>query len=192
VPSNIIEVFLKVYITGAHASGKTTLARYVAKQYHLPMIPEVARMVLSEKQMYLDTLRYDLDQVDDYQRQVFHRQLEEERRHSSHFVSDRSFLDSLAYAAQHTRILSELMTDPKIEEHLPILQDKSSYVFFVRPCQATLKADGVRETPSWEGVVAIDAMIKLLLQMWKIRHFTINMDNMQERISLIDNVLNIC
>lgn len=181
---------MKVYFVGAHSTGKTTLARYVSQKYNVSMITEVARMVLSEKEMHLDTLRYDLDQVDDYQRQIFHRQIEEENLHTD-FVSDRSFLDCLSYAAQHARILPELMGDPRVKAHLPILQDKQSYIFFVRPSKATMKADGVRENLSWDGVVAIDAMIKLLLQMWSIRHYTINVDSMQERVNLIDNILSI-
>jgi len=179
---------MKVYFVGAHSTGKTTLAKYVSQQYKVPMITEVARMVLSEKEMHLDSLRYDLDQVDDYQRQIFHRQIEEEKRYPS-FVSDRSFLDCLAYSAQHTRILPELLNDAKIQEHLPVLKNPTSYIFFVRPSKATLKADGVRETPVWDGVVAIDSMIKFMLEMWKLEYFQIHIDNMQERVRLVDNVL---
>lgn len=181
---------MRIYFVGGHGTGKTTLARYVSYQYKIPMITEVARMVLSEKETHLDTLRYDLEQVDDYQRQIFHRQLEEEKRYPS-FVSDRSFLDCLSYTAQHTRILPELMQDPKIKSHLPLLQDDDSYIFFVRPSRATLKADGVRETSNWDSVVSIDAMIKFLLEMWSLRYFQISVDNMQERVSLINSVLSL-
>lgn len=182
---------MKVYFVGSHSTGKTTLARYVSQKYNIPMITEVARMVLSEKEMHLDALRYDLDQVDDYQRQIFHRQIEEEQKQPASFVSDRSFLDCLSYAAQHARILPELMSDSKIKAHLPVLQSEQSYIFFVRPSKATMKADGVRENLSWDGVVAIDAMIKLLLEMWHLRYFQIHIDNMQERVRLIDSVLTI-
>jgi nicotinamide riboside kinase len=181
---------MKVYFVGAHSTGKTTLARYVSKTYQTPMITEVARMVLSEKEMHLDALRYDLDQVDDYQRQIFHRQIDEERRYTD-FVSDRSFVDCCAYAAQHTRILQELLQDPKVKEQLKVMSDPHSFVFFVRPSKATLKADGVREAPVWDGVVAIDAMIKFMLEMWNLKYFQIHIDNMQERIRLIDGVLSL-
>lgn len=181
---------MKVYFVGAHSTGKTTLARYVSQKYNIPMITEVARMVLSEKETHLDALRYDLDQVDDYQRQIFHRQIEEEYRHSD-FVSDRSFVDCLAYAAQHTRILPELMGDNKIQTHLPILRAEDSYIFWVRPSKATLKADGVREAPVWDGVVSIDSMIKFMLEMWNLCYYQIHIDNMQERVRLVDSVLSL-
>lgn len=180
---------MRVYFVGAHSTGKTTLARYVSQYHQVPMITEVARMVLSEKEMNLDSLRYDLAQVDDYQRQIFHRQIEEEKRYDN-FVSDRSFVDCLAYAAQHTRVLPELLNDPKVQNHLPLMKDANSYVFFVRPSKATLKTDGVREVPVWDGVVAIDSMIKFMLEMWEVKYFQIHIDNMQERVRLVDNVLN--
>lgn len=179
---------MRVYFVGAHSTGKTTLARYVSNEYQCPMITEVARMVLSEKEMHLDALRYDLDEVDFYQREIFHRQIEEEKRYPD-FVSDRSFLDCLAYSAQHTRILPELLKDPKVETQLEIMKAPGSYIFFVRPSKATLKADGVRETPVWDGVVAIDSMIKFMLEMWKLKYFQIHIDNMQERVRLVDNVI---
>lgn len=178
---------MKVYFVGAHSTGKTTCARYVSEKYNLPMITEVARAVLSEKELHLDSLRYNMDLVDDYQEAIFYRQLSEEQKHND-FVSDRSF-DCLAYAAQHTRILSKLMESGELEPYLTKLREPDSFIFFVRPSKATLKADGVRESLTWDGVVAIDAMIKFMLEMWQIRHYQINMENMQERIQLINAVI---
>src|SRR5574337_290016 len=88
---------MKIYFVGSHSTGKTTCARYVSEQYKLPMITEVARAVLSEKELHLDSLRYDMNLVDDYQTQIFERQLTEEQKYKS-FVSDRSF-DCLAYGS---------------------------------------------------------------------------------------------
>lgn len=180
---------MKVYFVGAHSTGKTTCARYVSEKHNLPMITEVARQILSEKELHLDSLRYDLNLVDDYQSQVFFRQIEKESEHIN-FVSDRSF-DGLAYAAQHSRILPKLINSPELKAYLEILKEPGSFIFFVRPSKATLKADGVRETINWDGVIAIDSMIKLFLEMWELRYFQINIDNMQERVRLIDNVLSL-
>ena len=151
---------MKVYFTGCHGSGKTTCARYVSEKYNLPMVTEVARMVLSEKELQLDSLRYDMKTVDDYQSQVFFRQLIEENKYDK-FVSDRSAIDSLAYSAQHTRVLPSLLNSLELKEYLPILKKPDSFIFFVKPSKVTLKADGVREVINWEAAVAIDAQIKL-------------------------------
>jgi predicted ATPase len=178
---------MKVYFVGAHSTGKTTCARYVSEKYGLPMITEVARAVLSEKELHLDSLRYDLNLVDDYQKAIFHRQLQEEKKHPD-FVSDRSF-DCCAYAAQHTRILRHLTESPDIVDYIGKLRRPDSFIFFVRPSKATLKQDGVRESINWDGVVSIDAMVKFMLELWDLRYFQINMENMQERAHLIDAVL---
>ena len=178
---------MRVYFVGSHSTGKTTCARYVSEKYRLPMITEVARAVLSEKELHLDTLRHDMNLVDDYQGAIFHRQIEEEKKHTS-YVSDRSF-DCLAYAAQHSRILNGLLKAPQLTTYLDTLHAPDSFIFFVRPSKVTLKADGVREAINWDGVVAIDSMVKFMLQMWNLRYFQINMDNMQERVQLIDAVL---
>jgi nicotinamide riboside kinase len=179
---------MKVYFIGSHATGKSTLARYTSQKYNLPMISETARAILSEQEMQIDTLRYDLDTADKYQQQVFNRQISEEQKHSS-FVSDRSVIDILAYSGQHARILPQLMRTSELEPYLSILREPGSFIFFVKPSKATLKADGVRESLNWDGVVAIDAMCKFMLNMWNLPHFQINMDNMQERVRLIDSVL---
>jgi nicotinamide riboside kinase len=180
---------MKVYFVGAHSTGKTTCARYVHEKYKLPMITEVARAVLSEKELHLDTLRYDMGMVDEYQKAIFYRQLEEEEKYTD-FVSDRSF-DCLAYAAQHSRILGDLLASPQMPGYLNKLKAADSILFFVRPSKATLKADGVREAINWDGIISIDAMTKFMLESFQLRYFQINVDNMQERVRLIDSTLSL-
>src|SRR6202041_3022787 len=179
---------MRIYFSGAHSVGKSTLARDVSQKCNLPMLSEAARQILSEQELQIDNLRSDLDMTDKYQRQVFDRQLEEERKYQS-FVSDRSALDVLAYSAQHSRILPELIKSPELNSYLAILHEPESIIFFVRPCKATLKADGVREVINWTGVVAIDAQIKFALEMFGLRYFQINTESMQERVSIIESIL---
>lgn len=179
---------MKIYFSGAHSCGKSTLGRYVSQNYNLPFISETARMVLSEQELQIDQLRYDINLVDQYEEDVFDRQLVEETKYPD-FVSDRSALDALAYTAQHTRALTKLLNSPDLPAYVERLKEPTSFIFFVRPSKATLKADGVREHLTWDGVVSIDAQVKFLLEMYGIRYFQINMDNMQERVRFIDAVL---
>ena len=44
---------MRIYFVGSHATGKTTLCRYVSRRYGLPMISEVARAVLAEMETAL-------------------------------------------------------------------------------------------------------------------------------------------
>jgi hypothetical protein len=181
---------MKVYFTGAHSVGKTTLARYVSEKHKLPMVTEVARAVLAEKELQLDSLRVDLNVADSYQSEVFYRQIAEEKK-CADFVADRSAIDALTYSAQHTRVIAKLVADTMFKDYVESLKDHNSIIFYVRPSKATLKNDGVREQLTWDGIVSIDAMVKLLLELFSIRYFQINTDNMQERIKFVDAVLSI-
>jgi predicted ATPase len=179
---------MRVYFSGAHSSGKSTLARYASQQYKLPLLPEVARTILSEQELQIDTLRSDIDVADKYQTDVFYRQMQEEKKYDN-FVADRSAIDCLTYSFQHTRVGHKLISDPMFKDYLEAFKHQKPIVFFVRPSHATLKSDGVRESLSWDGVVAIDAMLKLLLELFEIKYFHINTDNMQERIKIVNNII---
>src|SRR5678816_4541575 len=100
---------MRIYFVGAHATGKTTMTRYVSRKFGLPMITEVARAVLAELETTLDALRTDMDLVAEYQRRVFERQVQFEKQQQTGFSSARAF-DNLAYAAGHTLVLADLMT----------------------------------------------------------------------------------
>ncbi|MEO8548928.1 MAG: AAA family ATPase, partial [Kofleriaceae bacterium] len=101
---------MRIYFVGSHATGKTTLCRYVSRRYGLPMISEVARAILAEMETALEVLRTDMELVAEYQERVFARQVQVERSHEGKFVSDRAF-DNLAYVAEHTTNAAVMMND---------------------------------------------------------------------------------
>jgi len=176
----------RIYLVGAHATGKTTLARWIRDRYGLPMISEVARGVLAEMEAQLDALRSNLDLVDRYQAEVFERQLEAEERQGGGFVSDRAFCN-LAYAAHHSRILSNIASDPRLERYMASVRE--GIVFYLRPHPSLVVPDGVRAGLEWEEVIRIDGMVKLLLEMFAIPYIPVESLAMQERVRLIDRVL---
>lgn len=177
---------MRIYFVGSHATGKTTLCRYVSRRYGLPMITEVARAVLAEMESSLGALRTDMDLVAEYQQRVFARQVAIERLHEGRFVSDRAF-DNLAYAAEHTTVVAEMMSDAKFAEYMRWVSEGT--VFFLRPHPDLLKEDGVRAGVSWESVLRIDGMIKLLLEMHRVPYLPIESVSMQERVRAVDFVL---
>ena len=178
---------MRIYFTGCHASGKSTLARFTSKEYNLPFLSEVARTVLAEKEISLETLRVNLDAIDQYQTEVFYRQINEESKHSS-FVSDRSF-DNLAYMAQHGTQLHKLINDEGCQNYIKSLKNKDVVIFLVKPSKATMKNDGVRESVNWDQMVAIDANIKFMFELFNLNYIQINSESMQERVRLIRSVL---
>jgi nicotinamide riboside kinase len=177
---------MRIYFVGSHATGKTTLCRYISRKYGSPMITEVARAVLAEMEGSFDAMRTDMDLVAEYQKQVFARQIAEERLHGDGFVSDRAF-DNLAYAAEHTTIVADLMQSPRFAEYMKWVSD--GVVFFLRPHQSLLKEDGVRAGVSWESVLRIDGMVKLMLEQHRVSYLPIESVSMQERVRAVEFVL---
>jgi 8-oxo-dGTP pyrophosphatase MutT (NUDIX family) len=175
---------MRIYFVGAQSCGKTTLAKYVSHTYHLPLLTEVARIVLAEKEATLESLRSNIEEIDNFQREVFVRQVQEEQKHKS-FVSDRSF-DNLAYAATHSRIFKDIVNSDLAKDYISRLLEPDVLVFFIRPSSETMKEDGVREKIDWDGVVRIDAQVKLLLELFGIPYIQISTSSMQERVRLVD------
>ncbi|HEY1551262.1 MAG TPA: AAA family ATPase [Kofleriaceae bacterium] len=180
---------MRIYFVGSHATGKTTLCRHVSRRYGLPMISEVARAVLAEMETALDALRTDMDLVADYQERVFARQVAVERTHEGRFVSDRAF-DNLAYVAEHTTNAAAMMNDARFRDYMKWVSE--GVVFFVRPHQSLLKDDGVRAGVSWDSVLRIDGMVKLMLEQHQISYLPLDSVSMQERVRAVEFVLGKC
>ncbi|HWN82881.1 MAG TPA: ATP-binding protein [Candidatus Udaeobacter sp.] len=176
----------RIYFVGAHATGKTTLARYVRDRYGLPLISEVARSILAELEVSLDRLRANLDLVNCYQVEVFRRQIEAERDAGDTFVSDRAFCN-LAYMAHHGTVMHELFRDPALEAYMRWVA--GGLVFFVRPHPELAQSDAVRTAVRFEDIVLIDGMVKLLLEMYAVPYLTIATLSMQERVRTVDEVI---
>ncbi len=177
---------MRIYFVGAHATGKTTMTRFVSRKWGLPMITEVARAVLAELEASLDHLRTDMDLVAEYQRRVFERQVALEKMQQNGFVSDRAF-DNLAYAAEHTTVLSDLMNTDHFRDYMKWVS--GGVVFFIRPHKDLLKDDGVRAGVTWDSVLRIDGMIKLMLELYNVPYLPIENVAMQERVRAVEFVL---
>jgi len=178
----------RIYLVGAHSTGKTTLARWIRDAYGLPMISEVARGVLAEMEEQLDSIRSNISVVDRYQREVFRRQVEAETEQAGSFVSDRAFCN-LAYAAHHSTILGELARDEKMMSYMQSVRE--GLVFFVRPHRDLVVEDGVRAGVNWEEVVRIDGMVKFMLEWFSVPYIPMASLSMQERIRMIDRTLSL-
>ncbi len=177
---------MRIYLVGAHATGKTTVARWVRDRYGIPMIAEVARGVLAEMEAHLDSLRTDISLVNRYQAEVFARQIQAEQKVEGAFVSDRAFCN-LAYAAHHSTILGEVFRDRRLADYMAWV--RKGIVFFLRPHRELVRADGVRAGLEWEEVVRIDGMVKLLLEMFAVPYIPVESLSMQERVRLVERVL---
>src|SRR3954469_5512508 len=181
-----IQWAMRIYFVGSHATGKTTLCRYVSRRFGLPMISEVARAVLAEMETGLDALRTDMDLVAEYQERVFARQVAVEKLHAGKFVSDRAF-DNLAYVAEHTTNAAAMMNDQRFHDYMKWVRE--GIVFFLRPHPSLLKDDGVRAGVAWDSVLRIDGMVKLMLEQHRISYLPLESVSMQERVRAVEFVL---
>ncbi len=170
---------LKIYVCGAHSTGKTTLARHLAQELGLPLINEVARQVMAELELSFETLRVDLRRVAEYQREVFRRQTQVEEQYPRGFVSDRTFCN-LAYAARHSLVLHELI-DAQAERYFERVR-REGLVFFVRPHRECMSDDGMRERVEWDEINRIDGILDFLLSWQRIPCIGISELNMKDRV----------
>lgn len=183
----------RIFFVGSHCTGKTTLARMTSEIYGIPMLPEVARLVLARKELNFDSLRHNLRIVNDYQESVFKEQIEAEKNLGS-YVSDRGF-DNLAYAAEHSSIFKSTSDQGKkvytsaiqYMEELSVASkpEGSAKVFFVRPHRALMKEDGVRESLDWDAMCRIDGMVKFMLEFFDVNYVSINTTSLQERVRTV-------
>lgn len=169
---------LRIYVCGAHSTGKTTLARHIARELGLPLINEVARQVIAEMELSFETLRVDVTRAGEYQREVFKRQMEVEERYPDGFVSDRTF-DNLAYAARHSMVIPQLLDGDCMRYFGRV---RESLVLFVRPHRECMANDGTREQVEWDEINRIDGILDFLLAWQQVPSIGISELNMKDRV----------
>jgi nicotinamide riboside kinase len=89
---------LRIAITGAHGTGKTTLARALSEKLGLPLIAEQARLVAAEMGVKnCEDLLRNPRLAREFQERVLEEQIRAQLAHPGGFVSDRCTLDCIAY-----------------------------------------------------------------------------------------------
>ncbi len=132
---------MRIAISGASGTGKTTLARALAEHYQLPINPIGARDVA--KEMGFDN-PYDVDQAGkrvEFQGRLFEAKRQWEMEHDS-FISDRSYLDNLTYCALH---MAEHVTEEMVERFM-VAMERYDVVFVLKSEDFQQLDDGIRQT----------------------------------------------
>ncbi len=132
---------MRIAISGASGTGKTTLARAIAERYQIPLNPIGARDVA--KEMGFDN-PYDVDQAGrrvEFQARLFERKLEWEQAHES-FVTDRSYFDNLTYCALH--MLPQV--DEAMLKRFSEAMNRYDMVFVLPRAAFQRLDDGIRQT----------------------------------------------
>ncbi|MEW6226510.1 MAG: ATP-binding protein [Bacillota bacterium] len=89
---------MRIAITGAHGTGKTTLARALSEKLGLPLISEQARLVAGEMEIKTcEELLRNPKLAREFQERVLEKQINAQLAHPQGFISDRCTLDCIAY-----------------------------------------------------------------------------------------------
>ena len=147
---------LRIYFAGSHGAGKSTLVRWVARRYGLPMIHEVARAELTKREAELPALRVDTDLVSEYQSDVFNGQIAAER---------------------------ELWESEECRAYVASLRQPDALVFLVQPHASRVSADAHRPAQDADArvILRIDGMVQLLFELAGIPYIPIGSDTVQQR-----------
>ncbi|HVL33669.1 MAG TPA: ATP-binding protein [Actinomycetota bacterium] len=173
----------RIAIVGSFSTGKTTLAEVAAERLSLPLLPEVAREVVSLG------FKLDKDATPEVETLIFLRQLYNEMTHER-FIGDRSLIDAMAYAGwvldNQERRKEFALWDACVEIAEYQLRSQYSHVFYL-PIEFPIVPDGLRpEDPTFQK--DIDTRIVALLERYSVGFETLTgsvderLDALEERV----------
>jgi nicotinamide riboside kinase len=171
---------MKVTFVGSFSTGKTTLAHHFAREWDLPLLPEVAREVAE--------LGFPLDQsaTPETETLIFLKQWRAEMFHDA-FVSDRSIYDVVAYAdwvfdheREHRK--EDHLWDEAREIALQNLRARYDFVFYL-PIEFPIVLDGLRpDDPAFQA--DIDSRMRRMLHAHDVEFHALtgSIDDRQEQV----------
>lgn len=135
---------MKIAVSGSHSVGKTTLVKYIAEKYSLPILQEKARYFMNNGFPFKE-LEKDTELFIDFQRHIFDFQIKEEKE-TSDFVVDRTLFDSVSYLQE--RLIKERYEDYSVyQKYLNLALSNYvgyNYIFFIEVHEDLIIADGFR------------------------------------------------
>ena len=178
---------MRISVSGTHSTGKSVLAAAAYEALNavwrgrVHLIPEVAREVIA-KGFPLD----DKATVDSYINYVMAQLREERQSVAEHVISDRSFLDLLAYIRTNA--------DPQIPSYFVEMVEEISWldtrffdVYCYLPIEFPLVEDGVRGIDE-DYRAAVDETLCGLLREYGVKYVTVT-GSLAERVNQVVNLV---
>lgn len=93
---------MKIALTGAGGTGKTTLAKYISEKWGIPYLGSVGRQVMAEMGIEGEPAQEAMSKQDllALQHRIFER-LRDTRKGAKSYVTDRCIIDSYVYGLHH-------------------------------------------------------------------------------------------
>lgn len=169
---------MRITITGASGTGKSTLAELLSDRLQLPLIPELARVICQEKGF---SRIGEIPDQEQFKLEVLLRQIEAERKLEA-FIADRSVLDCWILW-QRWNICSAMTYDTEkiydlTRAHVP----GYTHVVYIPPLIQPVE-DGFRWTDP-DYTKQVDRIVRMTLYELGLvdRTLTVTTDNVEDRI----------
>lgn len=172
---------MKIILTGAHGTGKSTLVNPLREYYQLPILQRTVR------NFWEDHGVVDFEKLPSDVRAIFQKHLllnQLEREHSvweEGFITDRSVLDYLGYA-----VVSSTMSGVDLDLYKALIRERLlqyDYIIYL-PVEFAAEAEYLRAHPDSQNKVA--AVLEEHLALWlKPEQYCIARGSVEERLEMI-------
>ena len=167
---------MKIWITWAHSVWKSTLL----EKLEWNKIREIARDLI--KKLWVLPQDMNKEQLNNFQRDLIHKQIKEETLRWDSFIWDRTLIDILAYS-KWLDIYNNLLDTVK-----SYLSEYPYDIIFYIPIEFPLEKDWVRfEDENYQK--EIDNNIISILKELNIEYITVSW-TVEDRLNLINNIIN--
>jgi predicted ATPase len=170
---------MKIFLTGAHSSGKTTLANALAERLGMHLLPEVARRVLLRKGLKFPVPQFRLDEV---QRAIAIQQWRVLCEAPDSYISDR-FFDSHAYSTVYGGKMFGVFPSP-FETWFT-----DAYVFSLPARRDLFVSDDIRGPSDFDDALRIDGALLMLYQLHGIPVHRIKAASVADRVEEVLSIV---
>lgn len=178
----------RIYLCGAHSTGKTTILEHVSERFEVNTVKETAREIIQKYGGNLCDIRSNLEISKKFQRDILQQQIQKEKRTEEPFIADRG-LDILAYFSEYTKDLSRVVEKEYVKNYIESYKDDDVIVLFIRPHKDLIEEDGIREDLTIEDLHKMDGHIKFIFEYFDIDYISIDTKHLNERVRAVETIL---
>lgn len=186
---------VRIFLCGAHSTGKTTLLREVQKEIpSLQSLSEVARELMTKMNINRDDLEIPEKRVQ-FQRKLIRLQCKKEEeldQKGDDFISDRSAIDGVVYARKYVgqKLEEELLATPAAKKCLDNYRNRS-LIFIVEPHEKCMVDDHIRKVPqSLEELQDFTQIMRNILDSQGVPYTLISELDLRKRVQFVSEAYN--